>query len=191
MASVWLILPEIARNTLGASKNYIAVMTLVWPTGQLVAAYWSSYLDGRKSKARILVFIALFGRFPIVLGALFSEVQPLLLLLLFIVLSWPAIIAIQHSIIQTNFRKEIRGKLFSYYMSGTTLTSLVSVLFMGLLLDLNEQNYRWIIMFVGVAGMLEPLALSKIGVTNSFHSVYNQNRTNRRKASQVLLKPWP
>lgn len=191
LQSIWIIIPELARNTLRAPEVAIAVLTLLWPAGQLVATYWTAYLDGKRDKSKILLLVAIFGRFPLVFGALFSRIEPIIFFFLFMVVTNPAVMASQHSIIQTNFRKEIRGKLFSYFISAQTLTSLFGVLLIGLWLDSNEQNYRWIIMIAGTAGLLEAFILSLLKPTNVHEAVYNSNQTNTHvDLFEWAVRPW-
>ncbi len=189
MNSIWLIIPEVARNTLRAEKIFIPILTLMWPVGQLGAVYWSSYLDGKSDKSSILLAVGFFGRFPLIFGALFSRIEPILFCFLFMVLSFPAATASFHSIIQSNVRKDVRGKFFSYHITTSTLTSMFFAMMVGWLLDHNEQNYRWLIMAAGVAGLLEMVVLARIPLRKGLNAVFGNGRPSPHPLSRIV-EPW-
>lgn len=190
LQAVWIVFPEILRNTLQAEKIFIVVVTLMWPMGQLFAAYWGAYLDGKPDKRKTLIFSGLFGRLPLVFGAFFSTVEPLIFFLMFAVITNPAILASQHGYVQSNFRKEIRGKIYSYIASGTTLSCLLHALLFGVLMDYNSQNYRLIIVFAGLAGFIEAILMSRIKPNTYLMAVYKKIQGQKLSLNEKLFKPW-
>jgi len=190
MQAVWVVIPELIRNTLQAEKVHVVFITLMWPMGQLIATYWGAYLDGKADKRVPLVLAGLFGRLPLAFGALFDTVEPILFFFIFSVITHPAVIASQHSLLQSNFREPIRGKAYSYIVSLTTLTSLVSALCFGIWLDANPENYRWIIMIASLAGCLEAVLMARVKAKVAMDAVYRKMKKKKRALTTTLIKPW-
>lgn len=189
MSSIWVIFPELARNALHASETHISILALLWPIAQTFAPYWSSYMDGHRNKGPVLVRAGMIARLPLAFGAFFSNILFILPFFTLFIAIFPAVIAMQHTIIQTNFKKAVRGKVFSYVLSTNLIVSTLMVGLWGLILDDNEQHYRWIIIFASVSGVLETYFLSKAKLTEYRSAVFLKEKL-KRPLKEKIIKPW-
>ncbi|RJO72433.1 MAG: MFS transporter [Myxococcales bacterium] len=186
-----LLMPEVARNTLAADKTYISILTLMGATTQLLATYWSDYLDGLPDKSRTVLLAGFFGRYGLVFGALFSRIEYILPFYLLFVMTTPAVLAAQHSVVQANFRAAIRGKLYSYVVRIQMFFSLSAAVVAGFWLDANPQNYRWILMLAALGGFFEAFILSRATIAHPLPEVYARAQAmGDRGAVRRLIRPW-
>ncbi len=162
MNGVFTIAPEMARQTLGAGKLEIGLLALLWPAGFMFAMYWTRLLQNLDNKSRLLLGISLLGRLPLMFCALFDTIWPMLGILAITVISQPAVVISQHALIQRYFSHARRSRVMSWSLAASTLTNMLGVLTFGILLDLNEQFYRLLLLVAGMAGMLEAFSLSRI-----------------------------
>lgn len=188
--AVMVVLPELLLNALSATHTHIVLITLLWPMGQLVAAYWSAYLDGLPQKSGVLRVVALVGRMPLALGALFDTVTPILVCFLFLVLTAPAVLAAHHAIVHTNYRSSVRGKLYSLTVATTILSSLICALIYGIILDGNPQAYRFILLLAAAAGAAEALIIAQVTIQTPFRAVVERAQRLRRSLADRVVQPW-
>lgn len=157
-----LILPEIARRSLGAERQDLVYLTLLWPIGQLFAIYWASYLATTKRRPRLILLTAICSRLPMCGVAFCDSIGPMFPFFFLHAFTQPLFVASHHSAIQANFRPKSRGTLYSVYLMLYTFTLLSAVLGYGAFLDLDEQHYRHLAVFIAMAGLLEAILLSRI-----------------------------
>jgi MFS family permease len=190
LQAVMVVIPELILKTLQADHFYIAIVTLLWPMGQMAATYWSAYLDGKPQKSGVLRVVALVGRTPLAFAALFDAVPPMLFFFLFMILTNPAVLASQHAIVHSNYRRSIRGKLYSYTVVINTLSILLSALLYGFVLDMNPQNYRWILIFAAAAGAAEALILAQANIQTPLRAVFLSAIRSHQSLWERVSKPW-
>ncbi len=152
----------IAKKALHSLDWQLTLLAMIWPLSNFFSIWWGKILERSRIKTKYFLIVAFLGRLVLVFGLWVSNMSEFILLLTVVYFFSSLLIPALNSLYQTNFRKEIRGKLFGYTVSLGTLLSMITTYFAGHLLDVNEQFYRQFLLFAGISGCLSCLVLPLI-----------------------------
>lgn len=185
MDGLVLILPEIARRSLHADHLDLALLTMLWPIGQLFALYWSDYLSGRNERGRLILTAALLTRIPLGFVALQNSLAAMFPFFALHALTAPLFIAIYHGILQRNLRTELRGRAFGLYVVLYTASLLAAVTLYGVWLDAGAEHCRHLFVLVACTGLIEAILLSRLRL-----QPLAGGATASASGGHVIWRPW-
>lgn len=160
------------KNT-GATTFHVGVLfqfvVLIMP----FSIFFTHFLAMVKKKKRMLLYIALFTRAPLVLFLFFPEniyllphkefyIWLYLLIFMLYYIASPIILPVINLFTKANYRVRRFGKLFSYSLTITQLTLLIATLLFGWLLDVDTNYYRFVFPVLGVLGFFAIYLITRI-----------------------------
>ncbi len=152
-AGVMLNHDYIATRGLHATVWQITLLTMIWPVSNLFSVFASHWLERRGSYFRTILTAGALLRLPIVLMYFSSNVNVMLVLLVFYFASNSVVIPGQNAVIRYRYGEGRRATLFGWGMSVFTLVSLPAAMIAGALLDADFQFYRILFVAEGVFGV--------------------------------------
>lgn len=162
MMSLGMLQDIIAKKALAADNWQISLLTMVWPASAFFSIWWGKILERTADKSRFFLIVAIGGRLTLVF-AFFVESFYHLMILMTVLYSFNALyMPLQNAFIQARFKPGNRGRLFGMIASAYTLVILLSNFVCGRLLDIDENWFRYIFAFYGIAGCLGTLPLARI-----------------------------
>ncbi|MCD4830086.1 MAG: MFS transporter [Candidatus Cloacimonetes bacterium] len=156
----------IAKKALGALDWQIALLAVVWPVSNFFSIWWGKILERSENKAPYFFLVAVLGRLVLLLTLWVTHFWHLLIILV-ILYSFNALyIPLQNSMLQRAFSARVRGRVFGWMSSITTLVVVLLSFFGGRLLDVNEGAYRPMFAIFGIVGFVGTSMLAFIRYTN-------------------------
>jgi MFS family permease len=150
----------IAKKAMDGLDWQITVLVMIWPVANLFSIWWGKLLERTERKSRFFLLVAFAGRLTLMLGLWITNVNQFILLLAVVHSFSSLFIPLQNSLMQANFRPQIRGRVFGYSMSVITVIVLISSYISGRLLDYNEEYYRYLLLIFGIMGFTGSFILS-------------------------------
>ncbi len=164
--SVFNIQDGLAKKALDTMDWQITILTMLWPLSNLFSIWWGKLLEHSKSLSVFFLLIGFIGRLSLILMLWVHNYYQFLFIMV-IVFSFNALLSpAQNAIYQHNITEKNRGKFFGYAASIVTLISIISSYFAGKALDQNEDSFRYLLMFAGVAGFISSVFLASIKLKN-------------------------
>lgn len=157
----YLLFPFVLAKSLNASAGLVTAAVTMDTAGMLLALSWGALL-ARGGRRRVLFWGGLGGRAVLVLAPL-AVTAPRFVVLLGVVYGFAALIyPAQNGIFQENFPAARRGRYFGFGALAQHVTAASTSLLLGMLLDRDPQNFRWIYPVVGLLGFGYPLMLATV-----------------------------
>lgn len=157
----YLLFPFVLAKSLDASAGLVTAAVTMDTAGMLLALSWGALL-ARGGRRRVLFWGGLGGRAVLVLAPL-AVTAPRFVVLLGVVYGFAALIyPAQNGIFQENFPAARRGRYFGVGALVQHVTAASFSLLLGMLLDRDPQNFRWIYPAVGLLGFGYPLMLATV-----------------------------
>ncbi len=157
----YLLFPFVLAKSLQAGGGLVTAAVTMDTAAMLLALSWGHLLV-RVGRRRVLFWGGLGGR-AILLLAPFAVTAPWFVVILGVVYVFAALVyPAQNSIFQENFHSSRRGRFFGHGALVQHVTAALTSLVLGMLLDRDPANYRWIYPVVGVIGFGYPLILATL-----------------------------
>ncbi len=154
----------IARKALHAEVWQLTVMAMIWPISNFLSIWWGRMFEKSRHKSRYFVFVGIFGRLSLIYGLWLTGMNEFMLLMGLVFSFNSLLIPAQNTIWQRNIDSNKRGKIYGYTISLGILISVVFTFFAGRALDVNEQNFRLILVITAVCGFIASMLLSLINI---------------------------
>lgn len=152
----------IAKKTLQAYDWQITILVMLWPLSNLFSIWWGKILEHSHSISKYYILTGLAGRLILILMLFVTNYYQYLGILI-VVFSFNAFISpAQNAILQTNISAVNRGNVFGLTTSLVTLISILFSFLIGRLLDLNQDYFRYFFAFVGIAGLIHAIIMSRV-----------------------------
>ncbi len=156
----------LAKKALNALDWQVTILVMLWPLSNLFSIWWGKALEHSKSLAKFFILTGFVGRLTLLFMLWVNNYYQFLIIMIFL-FSFNALISpAQNSIYRNNISKENRGYLFGYSASIITLIALIFSFVSGKLLDIQEDWFRYILAFAGIAGFINSLLMAMIKVEN-------------------------
>lgn len=178
----------IAVNGLEASIWQITALTMIWPISNFLSVFINHWIERRGCYSKAVTFSGILLRLPIVLMSLSSNVNVMLMLLVFFFASNSVVIPTQNAIMKSRYRNGIRGSLFGWVMSAFSLFSLPAAMVVGALLDVDFNVYRILFIVEGVFGAGQALVLGYMAKGIKKFNTNNRVQEREKKFLQSLWK---
>ncbi|MDD5308493.1 MAG: MFS transporter [Deltaproteobacteria bacterium] len=141
----------VARKTLLASDAVVTILT-IGPVGVMVFGNVLGVAMLGRSKRAFLVAAGLVGRLPLLLVFFVTDVRIYAAILVFSFFYYILFKPAENSIIQANYDKEQRGRIYGWLNSLMLLCAMAGAWAGGRILDASHDNYRYLIPAAGVLG---------------------------------------
>ncbi len=139
----------------------------------LVSVFINEYLKRFRNKKKILVYITLMTRLPLLLFLLFpadfntvynTSVYHLVFLCIFLIyfLSQPVVLPIINLFLKNNYRSRNFGKYYSYSETFRKGFAIIATFLFGLLLDYDKDAYIFVYPFLGLLSIFSVWILGQI-----------------------------
>lgn len=152
----------VAKKSLGASDLQITLLMMVAPICFLMSVYWAELIRMIGSWKTLFRLGGLLGVLPLALMQPLGSMEVLLLLLLFYELSNSLNIPLRNRVMQANYPAGQRSRIFSRFAAASSFMVLGASLAYGWFLDLEPSNWRWLFLFIALAGLVDRLIWSTI-----------------------------
>jgi predicted MFS family arabinose efflux permease len=143
----------VARKTLLASDAIVTILT-IGPVGIMVFGNVLGVAMLGRSKRAFLVAAAVIGRLPLLLVFFVSGARAYAAILVFSFFYYIVFKPAENSIIQANYGREVRGRIYGWLNSLLLLCIMAGAWAGGRILDASHDNYRYLIPGAGVVGFL-------------------------------------
>lgn len=164
-----LILQEvILRKTLNGTALEITLLTMVPTFSNLFSVYFSRTIKFSRRKSQLFLIIGVMGRLILLASPLVNSSVSFIVLLFIHYLFNAFLNPLINNMIQLNFRHNIRGRIFAWSNSVSTLFSLVISIAAGRLLDYNDAYFRILIAAAGIAGFMCCVIYSRIRLRKTY-----------------------
>ncbi len=157
-----MMVATIAKKSLGASDLQITLLMMTAPVCFLLSIYWAELIRLLPSWRPLFIAGGLFGVLPLALMHPFGSVPVLLGLLLLYELSNSLNIPLRNRVMQGNYPAGQRSRIFSRFAAFSSVIVLLASLAYGWYLDLNEENWRWLFLFIALAGLVDRVIWSRV-----------------------------
>ncbi len=152
----------LAKKALDALDWQITILVMLWPLSNLFSIWWGKALEHSKSITKFFLITGFIGRLCLLFMLWVNNYYQFLVIMI-VLFSFNALISpARNSIYQNNILKKNRGKLFGYTASIVTLIAVIFSYTSGKLLDIQEDWFRYILAFVGIAGLISSLLMAMI-----------------------------
>ena len=168
----------------------------------LVSVFINEYLKRFRNKKKILLYVLLMTRLPLLLFLLFpddfnsvynTQYYHLSFLAIFLVyfLSQPVVLPIINLFLKNNYGENSFGKFYSYAETVRKGFAILATLLFGLLLDFNKDVYIYVYPFLGLTSIISVWVLSTIDTSNMESviqkvKIYTSLRTTFTKTLEIL-----
>jgi MFS family permease len=176
----------IAKKAFHGFDWQITILVMIFPISSLLSIWWGKIIEDSENKSKYFLIAGFLGRLSLVFGFFITNIYQFIFLLAFLLSFNSLVVPTQNTLLQANFRKEIRGKLFGYSASLSTLIALIGSYFAGRLLDIDEHYYKYIFVATGILGLIGTLFLAAIKV-DSKEKLVPKNKKNKMR--KIFLLP--
>ena len=183
--SVALSHEYIAVNGLNAAVWQITLLTMLWPMSNLLSVFINHWMDRTGNYSLIILLVGVFFRLPLGLMYFSSDVNLMMVLLLFYFAANSVMIPGQNTIMKRRYGDNNRARLFGWFSSVLTLASLPTALIVGALLDADFQVYRILFVAEGIFGAGQAVFLSLMGRGSDA-----KNNAHGKKSAHFLKSLW-
>ncbi len=160
-----LILQEvILKKTLNGTALEITLLTMVPTFSNIFSVYFSRMIKYSSRKSQLFLIIGIFGRLLLIASPLINSAISFIFILFLHYLFNAFLNPLTNNIMQVNFRKNIRGRIFAISDSVSRISSLVIALAAGVILDYNDTYFRILFVFAGLFGFICCLLYSRIKI---------------------------
>mgnify|MGYP001064700398 CR=1 FL=1 len=150
----YLLIPFVLAKSLRAPTALITLSVMMDNLGMFLALYWGHLLATRGGLRRYLLWAGILGRL-VLLGVVFVRSAGQMVGLLAVVYVFAAMIyPAQNTILENNFRPEVRGRWFGIGALVQNSVAVVASLAIGWLLDLDAELFRAVYASLGICGFL-------------------------------------
>ncbi|MFN7972382.1 MAG: MFS transporter [Acidobacteriota bacterium] len=160
---VFAINDVVARKTLGAGQGLLVLLTMAPSACQLFALLLAPRTV-KSNTRRFFFWSGVLGRLILIGMAWVSDSWTFLALLLVNSLVQTAVIPVQNSVFQWNYRAHERGRLFGRATMGLFVVTVTASFLVGHALNRNPLTYRIIYPIAGAAGFVALLLFGRIRV---------------------------
>jgi len=174
----------IARKALSALDWHITLLAMIWPLSNFFSIWWGKILEQSPHKSKFFLFVAFAGRLPLVFSIFIDNIYHFMFFLIVMLSFNSLLLPAQNSLIQSNFRPSIRGKLFGISVSLATFVTVIFSYFAGKLLDINESAFRYLLILAGLSGFIGAIILYFVPFGNQY--VSDKRKINYR---ELILSP--
>lgn len=176
----------IAKKAFHGFDWQITILVMIFPVSSLLSIWWGKIIEDSENKSKYFLIAGFLGRLSLVLGFFITNIYQFIFLLAFLLSFNSLIVPTQNTLLQANFRKVIRGKLFGYSASLSTLVALIGSYIAGRLLDINEHYYKYIFVAVGILGLIGTLYLAAIKIDKKEKT---KHLKKKKSLKQIFISP--
>ena len=176
----------IAKKAFHGFDWQITILVMIFPVSSLLSIWWGKIIEESDNKSKFFLIAGFLGRLYLVFGFFITNIYQFIFLLAFLLSFNSLVVPTQNTLLQANFRKILRGKLFGYSASLSTLIALLGSYAAGRLLDINESYYKYIFVAVGILGLIGTLFLAAIKVDKKEIPPKQKKKTNLKR---ILISP--
>lgn len=163
--ALFALLPFILRKDLGASAFQISLLTMLKPMVAVFSFYWSARLSRKKGNLRFnLVGAGMLSFLPFLFFPWVDSIPFLIAAGAFYMLFSRAGIPAWIEILNRNLTKPWREKLFSFGLALGCTEGVIIGLFIGSLLDSNDNTWKLLFFFSALLGMAGVFIQSRLPI---------------------------
>jgi MFS family permease len=162
-------------RSLKGTDFQLGLLFLIMNFVLLFSVVFTEFLKRYKNKRKLLIYVALLTRLPMLCFLLFpkdlqillsSEFYHLMFIAIFFIyyLAKPVVLPIINLYLKNNYKDQNFGKLFSYSTMINNATMIVATFLFGLLMDFDYNWYRIVYPFLGILSVVSIVLLSYIRV---------------------------
>ncbi len=174
----------IAKKAFHGYDWQITILVMIFPVASLLSIWWGKIIEESENQSKFFLIAGFLGRLFLVFGFFITNIYQFIFLLAFLLSFNSLVVPTQNTLLQANFRKEIRGKLFGYSASLSTLIALIGSYFAGRLLDIDEHYYKYIFVVVGILGFIGTLFLAVIKIDKK-----EKRKKKKINFKKIILSP--
>lgn len=152
----------VARKAFGASGGWILVLTTAPQLVLFTSLFFSRLARRERSTPRRFLWAGLLGRGILIGVAAVNSAPAFILFITLSAMLQAYLIPAWNAVFQANYAPGDRGRRFGTAAAISALSTILTALLSGLLLDLDREYYRWIFPVAGAAGFLSCYFFSKI-----------------------------
>jgi len=177
----------VLRKTLGAEPEVLALLTSLTLLPFLLSPFWSRYLSRHNPRTAIIV-AGLVGYPPLLIMAFTTSPILFIFVAAMPILAESAFLPLRNRIFEHNYASGVRGRAFGCAAASGMLVSVVAAQVSGLIMDLDENAYRYLFPVAGAAGFYSLFTIARIKIRRFRNDVGRCEKQNHSGIGRSLLE---